>query len=115
LVEVIRRVLERNIEQLVADPGRRGCMLANAAAEVRPGQEGAEEVAGAMDELYGLLAAAAAAAVERGELAPHTDPDAVAAFLVVAIQGFRLAGKARPDARGLHAAVEGILAGLRPA
>jgi TetR/AcrR family transcriptional repressor of nem operon len=111
--DAVRRVLEHDVEQLVADPQRRGCMLANAAAELRPGQEGAEEVAAALDELHAVFAAAAAAAVERGELAPTADPDAVAAYLVVAIHGFRSAGKARPDARRLRAAVDGIVAGLR--
>ncbi len=111
--DAVRQILEHNVEQLVADPDRRGCMLANAAAEVRPGQEGDEEVAAALDALHEVFAAAAAAAVDRGELAPATDPEAVAAYLVVAIHGFRLAGKARPDARRLRAAVDGIVAGLR--
>lgn len=117
LAETLREVLQANVEQLVTDETRRGCMLANAAAELRPESVGADQVRAALDQLHALLADALVRARDRGELPPDGDTDGLAAFLVTSIQGLRLVGKAAPDARRLHVAVEAILAGsgLRPA
>lgn len=111
LVDTLREVLGGNIKNLVADRDRRGCMLANAAAEVRPGSAGAEQVRDALDELEALLAHALDQARNRGELPPDGDTEGLARFLVTAIQGLRVMGKAAPDAQRLHAAVEAILTG----
>lgn len=111
LAETLREVLQANVEQLVADETRRGCMLANAAAELRPGSVGTEDVRAALEDLQALLRDALVAARDRGEVLPDRDTDGLAVFLVTAIQGLRLVGKAAPCAPRLRLAVEAILAG----
>ncbi len=112
LAEVLRSVLQRSADGLLADPVRRGCMLTNAAADVRPGGVGAEQVRAALDELHDLLAQALAQAKGSGEVAADADPQAWAAFLVTAIQGLRLVGKAAPDPQRLSAAIDATLTAL---
>jgi hypothetical protein len=87
-------------------------MLANAAADVRPGGVGAQQVRAALDELHDLLAQALAQAKGSGELAADADPQAWAAFLVTSIQGLRLVGKAAPDPQRLSAAIDATLTAL---
>ncbi len=112
LVQALRSVLQRNVAQLAADPARRGCMLANAAADVRPGTAGATQVRTALEDLHALLARAVDHARARGELSPDADPEAVAAFLVVAVQGLRVVGKTSPDPARLSAAIDSALSVL---
>lgn len=112
LVQVLRSVLQRNAATLVADPSGRGCMLANAAADVRPGTVGAEQVRAALNELHELLARALERARTRGELPQSADPQALAAFLLTAIHGLRVVGKANPDPALLTAAIDSTLAVL---
>ncbi len=112
LVQVLRTLLERNAADLVADPRGRGCMLANAAAEVRPGTPAAVQVRAAVNELHDLLAAAVDRARARGEVSVDTDPQALAAFLVTAVHGVRIVGKADPDPARLSAAIDAALSVL---
>ena len=114
LVEVLRSVLQRNAAALVADPSGRGCLLANAAAEERPGTAGAEQVRAALRELHGLLVGALERDRLRDELSRDAHPEALAAFLVTAVHGLRVVGKANPDPAMLSAAVESALAVLAP-
>lgn len=110
--EVLRSVLQRNATALVADRSGRGCLLANAAADVRPGTAGAEQVRAALHELHELLAAALGRARARCELPSGADPQALAAFLLTAIHGLRVVGKANPDPVLLSAAIDSALAVL---
>jgi len=110
IVQVLRAVLQRNAKALVADPSGRGCMLANAAADMRPGTVGAEQVRAALHELHELLERALERARTRGELPPGADPQALAAFLLTAIQGLRVVGKADPDPELLTSAIDSALA-----
>lgn len=112
LVEVLRAVLQRNAADLVADPSGRGCMLANAAADMRPGTAAAEQVRAVLNELHDLLAGALDRARTRGELSDDADPQSLAAFLLTAIHGLRVVGKANPDPTLLSAAIESALAAL---
>jgi TetR/AcrR family transcriptional repressor of nem operon len=112
LVQVLRTVLESKAADLVADPRGRGCMLANAAAEVRPGTPAAAQVRAALHELHDLLAAAVDRARTRGELLPDADPHALAAFLVTTIHGLRVVGKADPDPTRLSTAIDAALSVL---
>lgn len=106
---MLRAVLQRNARALVADPSGRGCMLANAAADVRPGTVGAEQVRAALNELRELLARALERARTRGELPLDADPQALAAFLLTAIHGLRVVGKANPDPALLTSAIDSAL------
>jgi TetR/AcrR family transcriptional repressor of nem operon len=112
LVEVLRSVLHRIAAALVADRSGRGCLLANAAADVRPGTPGAAQVRAALQELHELLAQALERSRDRGELPPDADPQALAAFLLTAVQGLRVVGKANPDPTLLGAAIDSALAVL---
>lgn len=112
LVDVLRSVLHRSAAALATDPNRRGCMLANAAAELRPGAQGFEQVANALDDLHELLARALQAAQARAELPAQADPQALAGLLVTAIQGLRVTGKVNPDPSRQAATIEAALASL---
>jgi TetR/AcrR family transcriptional regulator, transcriptional repressor for nem operon len=96
-----------------ADTGRRGCLLAKAAAElsehdaavVRRSRE-------TIETLRGLLEADIAACQRNGDLAPEADPAKLAALLLTVGRGIEAVGKAGGDGQLLADAAETALAVL---
>lgn len=114
LVDRLRVVLEDSAAHLVDDPTQRGCLLVKAAATLRPGEPAAEEVRAALQDLRQVLAEAIHAAQTRGELPADRDPEALAAFLVTALQGLRLVGAATRDRALLSHTIDLTLSVLDP-
>ena len=105
----LRRILDGFIDQIGAGPGRKGCFLGNCAAELERGdREAIGRVRRSLARNETIFREALVAAKRRGELAPSADPGALARFLVSALQGLRLVGKANPD----RAVLEDIAAGI---
>jgi len=105
----LRQILDGFIDQIVAGPGRKGCFLGNCAAELERGdREAIGRVRRSLARNETIFREALAAAKRRGELSPSADPPALARFLVSALQGLRLVGKANPD----RAVLEDIAAGI---
>ncbi|GAA4105545.1 helix-turn-helix domain-containing protein [Actinomadura miaoliensis] len=110
---VLRDLLLELVDDTVADPARRGCLMTNTAVERLPGDPLAGRVVGrAFDLLAELVAAALRRGRERGELPPDADVTALADFLVTTIQGLRVQGKAGADRRRLSAVVDTALGAL---
>ena len=84
----LRRFIEGMIEGALADPQRRGCLIANTVMELSPHEE---EIAGrlrqvlktAEDTFFRVLARAK----QQGELSNHKDPRTMARFLTTMMQG----------------------------
>jgi TetR/AcrR family transcriptional repressor of nem operon len=91
------------IDGIVAGPGRRGCFLGNSAAELASRDRAtAARVQRSLRRVEATFRAALARGQARGEIAATADLDSLARFLVAAIQGLRLVGKANPDRAALE-------------
>ena len=100
--EAIAAVVERMIEDIVAGPGRRGCLIGNCAAEMaRNDRTAAARVRRSLERIEAAIRDAVESARKRGEFAARADVDALARFLTAGIQGLRLVGKANPDRAAL--------------
>lgn len=103
----LRGVLTGLVADSVADERRRGCMVVNAAAERVPHDPATSRmVRDVLQAIEDALAEALSAARERGELPEGKDPRALAGFLVIWINGLRVAAKANPDEIALMRSVE---------
>lgn len=86
------------VEEAIADPRQRGCLLVNTIGERLPRDPAAAEFASGMQEANReAIADALAGAVARGELRPGTDTDALASYLVTVMNGLLITVKVRPD------------------
>jgi TetR/AcrR family transcriptional regulator, transcriptional repressor for nem operon len=89
------------------DEPRRGCLVVNAACELLPGDaQVARQVEMSWEMLETALASALTRAQAQGELAPDSDPRALARFLLVVLQGLRVAAKGGSHPARLDAAIE---------
>ena len=96
--EGVKKFLDALIDSIVDGPGRRGCFIGNCAAEMARLDRGtAARVRRSLARIEGAFREGLAGAQRRGELAPGSDPAALARFLTAGIQGLRLVGKANPD------------------
>lgn len=102
LRKALAAFLGRMINDIVAGPGRSGCFIGNCAAELAHGDRtAATRVRRSLDRIQVTFRDALARARARGEIAPNSDVDALARFLVAGIQGLRLVGKAKPERAAL--------------
>ncbi|HEY9027544.1 MAG TPA: TetR family transcriptional regulator C-terminal domain-containing protein [Burkholderiaceae bacterium] len=92
----LRAFVERSRTGFADDGARNGCLLGNFSAEANDcGERLRERVVAALDEMQDALAFCLRAAVQAGEIAPGTDCDGTAAFVLAALQGATLMAKAR--------------------
>jgi TetR/AcrR family transcriptional repressor of nem operon len=114
VVEVLRELLLGLVDQATDDPGRRGCLMVNAITE-RAGcdRDVARRGERAMDGMTGAFTDMLRVAQERGELAEDRDTTALARFLVLTVQGLRVAGMVDPNRAQLASAVEVAIAAVR--
>jgi len=100
--EALAAFLGGVIDNIVAGPGRRGCLIGNAAAELaRSDREAGARVRRSLGRAEATFREALGHAKARGEIAAHADVAALARFLTAGIQGLRLVGKANPDRAAL--------------
>jgi TetR/AcrR family transcriptional repressor of nem operon len=107
----IRAVLAGFIE-LAADREKpRGCLAANTAGELLPGdREAACGVAGVLSDVEDGFLQGLRAAARQGEIASSLDLRGWAATLTMLVQGLQVVAKADPDPRRL---IRGVDAALR--
>jgi len=92
---------------------RNGCLLGNFSAEANDCGEALRlRVADAFAQVQDALAYCLRAAVAAGEIAPSTDCDDAAAFLLASLQGAILLAKAQRSARPVERFRQRALAGL---
>ncbi|HJP73521.1 MAG TPA: TetR/AcrR family transcriptional regulator [Pseudonocardiaceae bacterium] len=100
----VRNLVDRYVDQAL-DQGELGCLVVNAAIELMPADPEVGRLVGrSWDTIEVALTVTLTRAVAGGELPEHSDPAALAAFLLTFLQGVRVLGK-RPDtAQRLRAA-----------
>ena len=99
----LRAFVERSKTGLADDGPRNGCLLGNFSAESNDcGEALRGRVVQALDAMQDALAFCLRAAVAAGELAPSTDCDESAEFILAALQGATLLAKAQRSARPLE-------------
>jgi TetR/AcrR family transcriptional repressor of nem operon len=84
----LRRFIDGMIEGGLADPQRRGCLIANTAMELSPHEkEIADKVSRALQMAEDTFFKVLARAKQQGELKNGKDPRALARFLMTMLQG----------------------------
>ncbi|WP_043615597.1 TetR/AcrR family transcriptional regulator [Nonomuraea candida] len=102
----IRSFLDSYVAECLADELRRGCMVVNTAVEFSTRDAAVlAKVATSWAGLETALAATLIRARAQGEIPESKDPQALARFLLVLLQGLRVLGRADPDPRRLRDAV----------
>jgi len=98
----LAQFLDSLIDSIVAGPGRSGCFIGNCAAEMaRLDRTAAARVRRSLARIEGAFRTGLEQALASGDLAPGSNPAALARFLTAGIQGLRLIGKANPDRAAL--------------
>src|SRR5690606_32179353 len=88
---LVRALVMRYAHEAAGDTKRRGCMMANAAAERLPADRlVARRAEMAWDGLEAALATALQRAQAQGELSAEKDPRSLARFFLVFLQGLKL-------------------------
>lgn len=109
----IRSYFDELIAFTLGEGRKLGCLLVNAAVELAPHDEAMGE---RLRASFAKVEAAFARAVRRGqaqrEIAADKDPRALARFLVNAVQGLRVTGRAAPRKAALRDIVAVTLAAL---
>lgn len=110
---LVRQLLEGQVAEHVRDPERRGCMMANAAAE-RGGcdADAAWRVGASFAAIEDALAGVFDRARGTGEIAAEHDARALARFVVTTMQGLAVRVKATPDRAALQDSIEVALLAL---
>ena len=92
----LRAWVEGQIEYLRKDDMRRGCLYGNLSAEASEASEAIRfRVASVFAENQASVAYCLQAAIDGGELAPNTDAQEVAGFIVSSLQGAILVAKSQ--------------------
>lgn len=99
----LRAFIERSRAGIAGDGPCNGCLLGNFSAEANDcGEPLRGRVVAALAAMQDALAFCLRAAVAAGELAPSTDCDETAAFILAALQGATLLAKAQRSPRPLE-------------
>lgn len=101
--KALARFLDHMVDEIVAGPGRRGCLIGNCAAELaRLDRGAAARVRKSLARIESAFRDGLFQAGARGELEPGSDIAGLARFFTAGIQGLRLVGKANPDREALR-------------
>jgi TetR/AcrR family transcriptional repressor of nem operon len=90
----LRAWMDRQLEYLRTNDMRRGCLYGNFAAEASESDVLRARIASIFGENQGSVAYCLEAAIDAGELAPNTDVQELAGFVVSSLQGAILVSKA---------------------
>ncbi|PZG10119.1 TetR/AcrR family transcriptional regulator [Nonomuraea aridisoli] len=111
----IRAVLIGWIDLAVQQDQPRGCLIANTAGELLPGdEEVARSLRGVLSVVEDGFLQGLQAAARQGEISSDLDLPAAAAMLTILLEGLQVIVKADPDPRRLVAAVDTALLALTP-
>lgn len=92
----------------------KGCLVVNAAIELMDSdREVGRQVESSWDRLELSLTSAMLRARAQGEIPADKDPEALARFLLVVMQGLRVLGRGEPDPGRVRDAVDQAIATLR--
>lgn len=103
----LRTFLIGRLDEALADPLQRGCLMVNTIGERLPADSAAAEFARGMQRANTeALTDALSGAVTRGELRPEADPHALAGYLVTVLNGVMVTVKVAPDRDDLHRTID---------
>ena len=106
-LDTIRRFIRGKLQMALADPTRKGCLIANTAMELAPhDKEIGERVASALGGLEEAYYKVLIRAKKHGELRKDHDPRALARYLTTIMQGMIVMYKAGTPAEALRDIVE---------
>ena len=109
----IRAVLIGFIQLAAEQAEPRGCLAANTAGELLPGDaEAARCVAAALSDVEEGFLQGLRTAASQGEISGSLDLPGWAAALTMLVQGLQVVAKADPDPRRLASGVDAVLASL---
>jgi len=109
----LREALLELVEEDLDPQRSRGCFACNAAVERGPSDGRVRRIVGAaFAGVREVVATALAEARERGELAPDADVDALAASLLVTIEGLHVVAKGTRDRPLLETAIDAAIDAL---
>jgi TetR/AcrR family transcriptional repressor of nem operon len=101
------------VERSVDDPGQRGCMLVNAAAEIAPlDRELGRHIGACLDELHAFFRRCIVRAKADGSVPADRDAAEIAALLLAVVMGIRVLARAKPDRKLLRRIAKPALAML---
>ncbi len=113
VLDTIRRFIRGKLQMALADPTRKGCLIANTAMELAPHEkEIRERVASALGGLEEAYYQVLIRAKKQGELRKDQEPRALARYLTTMMQGVIVMHKAGTTAEALREIVETGLAVL---
>jgi TetR/AcrR family transcriptional regulator, transcriptional repressor for nem operon len=96
-------ILNNQLEQSLQDTEHKGCMIANATAEMALlDAEVCQLVTQNKCAVEALFEQLIAEGQSKGEFFPHINPPSGAAFLVNFLNGMRVVGKTKPDAQTMR-------------
>ncbi|MGL5809889.1 MAG: TetR/AcrR family transcriptional regulator [Nocardioides sp.] len=113
VLPAIRAALTAMVRSQLADPDRKGCMVVAAAVERPDDPETARRVTRSLTRIESAFTHALQRAQRAAELAPESDPVALARFLLTTIQGLRVLASATPDPDRLDDAIGVAISALR--
>jgi len=114
IVDAIRDMLLRIVDDTVAGNDHRGCLSVNALLEMsQHDAEIAARLAHHNDQIQQSFADLLASARSQGDIATDKDTGALSVFLVNNIWGMRVMCRSKPERRTLTAIVDGVISALR--
>jgi AcrR family transcriptional regulator len=109
----LRAYIVNVVDASAGDTARRGCLLANGAAELAgTDPDVADWARQTLEQLESLMATCLAAAQREGHLDAHADPRQLAALLLAVLRGVEALGKAGRDPASLRSIADTALATL---
>ncbi|GAA2239565.1 MULTISPECIES: TetR/AcrR family transcriptional regulator [Kitasatospora] len=113
VLPAVRSLVQSWVDEALNDPAHLGCLVVNAAVELSPRDpKVAHQVELSWGVLETTLTSALMRAIAQGELPEERDPQVLARFLLVMLQGIRVIARAAPDPARLQAAASQALAAL---
>ena len=103
----ITRFLNSLVDEAVADPLTRGCLMTNTTVELAPHDAETAQLSQIHREsIEALLYRALQHGQATGEISPDADPLAMSRFLFMSIQGLRVVSKSTPERSALQSIVD---------
>jgi TetR/AcrR family transcriptional repressor of nem operon len=110
----VRALVDMHVQTAIDDEQRKGCLVVNSATELMPQDRAVGRMVESIwDELELGLTSALARARARGEIPEGKDPQALARFLLVFLQGVRVMGRGERNPERVCAAADQALAHLQ--
>lgn len=114
VLDAIRQCLMAVAFEYVPDQRQKGCLIANSVAELIPHEpEVTARVRRMFRRMEDLFAGAISRAQSEGEIPRHHDAHTIARFIVTAIEGLRIYGKAQQPERSLVDIIDVIVDACR--